>query len=465
MSPDALGVAIVLSPFALLPIFGWLGARGRRSASLLAVFPAVLTAYFVHALARIGETGAFSAAVPWGGSLGLSLAFRFDGLGVLFATLITGVGTMIVVYAARYLDGHPEAGRFQAMLCAFMGAMLGVALSDNVLLLFVFWELTGFTSYLLIGFDHDRREARAAALQALIVTGAGGLALLAAAVVITQITGVTTISAMAAGGADLRRAPAYPGIVCLVLLAAFTKSAQFPFHFWLPNAMEAPTPVSAYLHSATMVKAGVYLVARFTPLLGGTTLWTGALVLAGSVTTIGAAWRAVLETDLKRVLAYSTVSALGMLMLLLGIGSRAAIAASLVYLLAHACYKGALFLVAGAIEHETGTRDVTALSGLHRVMPRTALAALLAGCSMAGLPLFFGFIAKEQLYEAVAGAAISGIPPAVLMVAAVGASALLGAAGLLAGVAPFTGRVSPATGVHEAPAPLWMSPLTLAIAG
>ena len=209
--------------------------------------------------------------LPWAPSLGLSLSFHLDGLGLLFALLITGIGALVVLYASRYLEDHPHASRFYASLFAFMGAMLGVVLSDNILTLFVFWELTGFTSYLLIGFEHERAAARAAALQALIVTGAGGLALLAAGVLLVDVSGTTNLSAMAAQRASVVASPFYGAIAGLILLAAFTKSAQVPFHFWLPNAMEAPTPVSAYLHSATMVKAGVYLIARMTPVVGSTT--------------------------------------------------------------------------------------------------------------------------------------------------------------------------------------------------
>src|SRR5690606_37499726 len=300
---------------------------------------------------------------------------HFDGLGLFFALLITGIGTLVVAYAAAYLDGHPHAARFQVVLFAFMGSMLGVVLSDDIITLFVFWELTGFTSYFLIAFDHERSEARRAAMQALLVTGAGGLALLAAGVSIGQVTGETSLSVLRSGAGSLAGSPAYAVLVGLVLFAAFTKSAQFPFHFWLPNAMEAPTPASAYLHSATMVKAGIYLVARMTPLLGGTELWAGVIVTVGALTMLGGAYRSLLETDLKRILAYSTVSSLGVMMLLLGVGTSTAIGAALVYLAAHASYKGALFLVTGAVDHETGTRDVRSLAGLRRAMPRTAVAA------------------------------------------------------------------------------------------
>ena len=270
---------------------------------------------------------------------------------------------------------------------------------------------------------------------------------------------------MLGGGLNFVGHPTYVGIIALILLAAFTKSAQFPFHFWLPNAMQAPTPVSAYLHSATMVKAGVYLVARMTPLVGGTALWTYALTVVGALTMIGGSYRAVLETDLKRILAYSTISALGFLMLLLGIGTPQAVVAGVVYLLAHACYKGALFLVAGAVEHETGVRDVLALGGLRRAMPRTAQAAMLAAASMAGIPLFFGFIAKEQVYESVGTSTFAGLWPGIVVTAAVVASIFQGTAALITGVSPFAGRAMHADDTHEAPAMLWLGALVLGGAG
>ena len=461
---DALHVTIVLSPFILVPVAGWLGARGIR-ARLLGFVPATLTCYFAWTFWLVSANGPFRVTVPWAPSLGLSLSFHFDGLGVLFATLIAAVGTLIVVYAADYLKEHADAGKFQIFLFAFMGSMLGLVLADNLIALFVFWELTGFTSYLLIGFEHERPEARGAALQALLVTGAGGLALLAAGILLWQAGGTTSLSEMLGGGLNFVGRPTYVGIVALILLAAFTKSAQFPFHFWLPNAMQAPTPVSAYLHSATMVKAGVYLVARMTPLVGGTALWTYSLTVAGVLTMIGGSYRAVVETDLKRILAYSTISALGFLMLLLGVGTPQAVIAALVYLLAHACYKGGLFLVAGAVEHENGTRDVRVLAGLRRAMPRTALAAMLAAASMAGFPLFFGFIAKEQVYESVGTSTFIGLWPEIVVTAAVVASILQGAAALITGVSPFLGPTDRPGNGHEAPGLLWLCPLVLGVTG
>jgi multicomponent Na+:H+ antiporter subunit A len=465
LASTALHIAIVLSPFLMLPLVGWLGRdRGTVGRFLPALVPAGLTEWFASTWIAVHRTGAFSVSASWAPALNLSLSFRFDGLSTLFATLIVAVGTLVTLYAAKYLEHHAQTGRFTVALFAFMGSMLGLVLSDNVIALFVFWELTGFTSYILIGFEHERPEARRAATQALLVTGGGGLALLAAGLLMLQAGGTPQLSELASRG-SLAADPTYAGIVALLLLAAFTKSAQFPFHFWLPNAMQAPTPVSAYLHSATMVKAGVYLVARMTPIVGGTLLWTGTITIIGGVTMIVGAGRATIETDLKRVLAYSTISALGILMLLFGIGTPAAVAAGLIYLLAHACYKGALFLVAGAVEHETGTRDVAVLGGLRRTMPATTLAAGLAAASMAGVPLFAGFIAKEQFYESIAAGPFPGAWTVGLTAAAVAASICLGAAGLIAGVAPFRGRSMPTAATHDAPVLLWFAPLVLGVAG
>jgi multicomponent Na+:H+ antiporter subunit A len=451
----------ILSPFALAAVAAYVVCRAPKATPLLALWPALLAAIFGSALLGRSEAARI-VELPWAPSLNLSLSFNLDALGLIFATLITGIGALIVLYASRYLRGHVEAGRFHASLFAFMGAMLGVVLSDNVLTLFVFWELTGFTSYLLIGFEHDRPGARAAALQALIVTGAGGLALLAAGVLLVDVTGTPTLSAMAAARPSIVASPFHPAIASLVLLAAFTKSAQVPFHFWLPNAMEAPTPVSAYLHSATMVKAGVYLIARMTPVLGSTAIWTTTVTVAGAATMLIGAWRSMQETDLKRILAYSTLSALGVLTMLLGVGTHEAIVAALVYLIAHAAYKGALFLVAGAIDHETGTRDVSLLAGLRRAMPLTAAAGGTAALSMAGVPLTLGFVGKDGAYEALLHG--TGHVPWLLVLLVI-ASALLGLAGLLAGVSPFLGVAATVNEVHEPGWPLWLPPLLLASAG
>jgi multicomponent Na+:H+ antiporter subunit A len=451
----------ILSPFVIALVAPPLVRRFPATARVLAAWPLIVTVVLLAELRSTVAAGARQIEFAWAPSLGLSLSFNLDGLGLMFALLIAAIGALVVLYASRYLEGHPQAGRFYSSLFAFMGAMLGVALSDNILTLFVFWELTGFTSFLLIGFEHEQEGARAAALQALIVTGGGGLALLAAGVLLIDVTGTASLAAMTASRDAIASHPFYAAVATLVMLAAFTKSAQVPFHFWLPNAMAAPTPVSAYLHSATMVKAGVFLVARMTPILGATTLWTTTVSVVGAVTMVVGAYRSVQETDLKRILAYSTVSALGVLTMLLGVGTHAAITAALVYLVAHACYKGALFLVAGAIDHETGTRDVGVLSGLGRAMPATAAAGSAAALSMAGVPLTLGFVGKDAAYEAL----LSGDDrSAWLLGLMVIASALLGLAGLVAGVGPFRGTPSTET-AGDPPWPLWLPALILSAGG
>jgi multicomponent Na+:H+ antiporter subunit A len=344
-----------------------------------------------------------------------------------------------------------------------MASMLGLVLADNTITLFVFWELTSLSSYFLIGFDHEREAARSAALQALLVTGVGGLALLAGFILLGSAGGSFELSELLIRGDAVRNHGLYLPILVLVIAGAFTKSAQVPFHFWLPSAMEAPAPVSAYLHSATMVKAGVYLLARLAPVLGGTPAWQNTLVLFGGVTMLAAAAMALVQRDLKRILAYSTVSSLGVLVLLIGINSPAAAQAAAAYLLGHALYKGALFLVAGAVDHGTGTRDVRNLGGLVRAMPLTALAGGLAALSMAGMPPTFGFIGKELLYESQLHAHRW---PSLIVSAAVIANALLVAVAAVSGVRPFLGKE---TGTphrpHEGPPALLLGPLTLAALG
>lgn len=451
-------IAFLLATFVVAPLVGWLVSRVPRVAAALALWPALIAALVARELWSVGADGPRIVEYAWAPALGLSLSFNLDGWGLLFALLISAIGALVMLYASAYLRGHRDAGRFYASLFLFMGAMLGVALSDNVLSLFVFWELTGFASFLLIGFDHDREESRSAALQALIVTGAGGLALLAAGVLLIDISGTSSLSAMAASRELVVTHPLYAAVAILTLLAAFTKSAQVPFHFWLPNAMAAPTPVSAYLHSATMVKAGVYLLARMTPVLGSMPLWNDTISIVGAVTMIVGAYRSVQEVDLKRILAYSTVSALGLLTMLIGVGTQAALTAMLVYLVAHALYKGALFLIAGAIDHDTGTRDITHLAGLGRSMPRSAIAGGIAALSMAGVPLTVGFIAKDAAYESLLDSS------SWMLVAIVVSSVLMGVAGLFAGVLPFRGQPSHAD-AHEPEARLLYPPLALAAVG
>jgi multicomponent Na+:H+ antiporter subunit A len=330
-------------------------------------------------------------------------------------------------------------------------------------MLFVFWELTSITSFLLIGFDHERAAARRAALQALVVTGGGGLCLLAGLLLLWDISGVTEMSRLIGTGDVVRESPFYLAALLLVLGGAFTKSAQFPFHFWLPNAMEAPTPVSAYLHSATMVKAGVYLLMRLNPVMGATPAWEILLPFFGGLTLVVGTALAIRQTDLKLKLAYTTVSSLGLLVMLIGFGSDHAVEAAALYLVAHSLFKGALFMVAGIIDHETGTRDITRLSGLMRAMPLTWMIALAAAFSMAGLPPFFGFLAKEEIYTALVGADVRAITFTAITVFG---NALMFAVAFAVALKPFLGRpVETPKPPHEAPVLLWLGPAVLAVLG
>ncbi len=443
-------------PLAPLP-------HSSRAGWLLALLPAAAFAYVAAQAPSVVAGESLQLSLAWVPSLGISLSFQLDGLSLLFALLISGIGALIVVYAGGYLAGHPQLGRFYAVLLLFTAAMLGLVCAGDVITLFVFWELTSITSYLLIGFDHERAAARAAALQALLVTGGGGLALLAGLLLLGQTGGGYELWRLIERAPAIHASPLYLPILALVLAGAFTKSAQVPFHFWLPAAMEAPTPVSAYLHSATMVNAGVYLVARLHPVLGGSPAWHYTIALAGAATMLTGAVLALAQRDLKRLLAYSTVSALGTLMLLLGLGTTLAAQAAMLFLVVHSLYKGALFMVAGGIDHATGTRDVTALGGLRGAMPLLAAAALCAGLSMAGLPPMLGFIGKELLYEAKLQApAASGW----ITAAGVAANALTVAIAGIVALGPFWGRprVTPRP-AHEPPLALLLGPLVLAAIG
>ncbi len=336
---------------------------------------------------------------PWIPSLDLYLRFRLDGLSLLFGLIVTGAGFFVSLYSSSYMAGHLHAGRYFAFLHAFMLSMLGIVTADNLLLLFVFWEGTTVFSYLLIGFDHEAETARDNARQAILITSVGGLALLLG-ILLLKVAGASfTISHWLEAGDQIRQHALYPAIFTAVFLGAMTKSAQFPFHFWLPNAMSAPTPVSAFLHAATMVKAGIYLLMRFHPLLGGTQLWMTSLVLVGGITALWGAIQALAPNDLKRVLAYTTMMALGILTMFLGGQTTPTLTAATTFLLVHALYKASLFLAAGSIDHQTGTRLLDRLGGLWRAMPLTALAVAAASMSMAGFPLFFGFIGKEIMYK------------------------------------------------------------------
>ncbi|MFH7319049.1 putative monovalent cation/H+ antiporter subunit A [Desulfurivibrio sp. D14AmB] len=452
--------------WSVLAIFGvapWavLMARllPRQCGLALALLPLGLSLFFLTRLPRIASGEVITESWSWAPGLQINLSLYLDGLSLLFALLVTGVGALVVFYAGAYLRDHPQLGRFYCWLLLFMASMLGLVLAGNVLTLFIFWELTSITSYFLIGFDHEREKARKAALMALLITGLGGAALLAGLLLLGAAAGDYEFTTLLAQGELLRDHPHYLAALLLVLAGAFTKSAQVPFHFWLPAAMEAPTPVSAYLHSVTMVKAGVYLLARFHPVLGGTDPWLLLLTGFGAATLLLGAWLALLETDMKKILAYTTVSALGTLVFLLGLGTPLALQAAMVYLLAHALYKGALFLSAGAVDHAMGTRDISRLRGLARPLPLLAVAISLAALSMAGIPPLLGFIAKESLYKAAL------IQPLAMAVAWTAGVLLVAVAALLV-LRPFFAPAENPMPVKHQPAPaLWLAPLLLALAG
>src|SRR5690554_4212101 len=412
---------------ALLPLVGMLvpmvtAGRGRRLCSLAtAVLPALALLLMLAQLPALSAGEALRFSVDWIPSLGLELAFRLDGLSLLFNLLIMGIGLLILLYAHYYLSPEEPFGRFYAYLILFMASMVGIVMADNLILLWLYWELTSLSSFLLIGFWSHRSDARKGARMALTVTGAGGLALLAGLLLLGDMVGSYAMDDVLAGGEAILADPRYPIMLALVLLGAFTKSAQFPFQFWLPHAMAAPTPVSAYLHSATMVKAGIFLMARLHPAIAGSDLWSAVVSLVGMATMLYGAWFALVKTDLKGILAFSTVSHLGLITVLLGIGSPMAVLAALFHILNHATFKAALFMSAGIIDHETGTRELGRLGGLKRAMPVTALLTSVAGAAMAGVPLLNGFISKEMFFtETVETPVLAGLSWVLPVLATIG---------------------------------------------
>ncbi|MBU0590351.1 MAG: monovalent cation/H+ antiporter subunit A [Gammaproteobacteria bacterium] len=392
---------ILLPLLAGTVLTGWSGAwpsasYRARTAWLAAAVTASSFALLLQRAPAVMRGDVQRAFLPWVPEIGLNLGLRLDGLSLMFALLITGIGLLIILYAHFYLGKDDPVGKFFSTLMLFMAAMLGIALSDNLLLLIVFWELTSISSFLLVGYWNHREDARSGARMALAVTGGGGLALLGGFVLLGQIAGTYELSQMLGQGARIQADVRYPAALLLILLGCFTKSAQFPFHFWLPQAMAAPTPVSAYLHSATMVKAGIFLLAVLTPVIGGTALFAGLVAGTGLVTMVFAAFIAIFKHDLKALLAYSTISHLGLIVFLIGLGSPLAAVAAMFHILNHASFKGALFMIAGIVDHETGTRDMRLLSGLRHLMPWTATLAMVTAAAMAGVPLFNGFLSKEM---------------------------------------------------------------------
>ncbi|MBB1486120.1 monovalent cation/H+ antiporter subunit A [Oceanospirillum sediminis] len=388
----------------LLPLLGTLvplfASRFSRSACafLTAGLPALALILVLQNASSIFDGEALYTVYNWIPVIGLELAFRLDGLSLLFALLILGIGLLVILYARYYLSAQDSIGRFYSYLILFMFAMLGVVMSDNLLQMWMFWELTSISSFLLISFWGHKTEARKGARMALTITGAGGLALLAGILLIGEVVGSYNLYEVLNSGDVIRDHVLYPVILVLVLAGAFTKSAQFPFHFWLPHAMAAPTPVSSYLHSATMVKAGIFLMARLYPVLSGTELWFLIVSLTGLATLLLGAYVALFKHDLKGLLAYSTVSHLGLITLLLGMGTELAAVAAIFHIINHATFKASLFMAAGIIDHESGSRDMRQLNGLWKYMPHTATLAMVAASSMAGIPLLNGFLSKEMFF-------------------------------------------------------------------
>jgi multicomponent Na+:H+ antiporter subunit A len=424
---------------------------------LPAIGAAAATLWFARFVGPVAAGAAPEWVLPWAPSLGISLAFRLDGLSLAMALLICGIGALIFLYAATYFATDRRLPSLLITLSVFAISMLGLVTADDAITLFLFWEGTTITSWLLVGFDHERAAARAAATQALLITGAGGLALLAGLLLMGTVSGTFRLSEMNAAGDIFRDSGLYVAMLGLVVLGCFTKSAQVPFHFWLPGAMAAPTPVSAYLHSATMVKAGVYLLARMTPALGGTEIWTGLLVPVGAITMIlGSVW-AARQTDMKMMLAQTTLMGLSALVMLIGLGTEEAVLAAMTFLVIHAFYKAALFLTVGMIEKGAGSRDYRALGGLARVMPLTATAAMISGLSMAGFPPLFGFIGKELIYTA------SGLAGAAVTLAALIANAFMVICAGMVAIRPFYfgERASPKDSPGDPGWGLWLGPLVL----
>ncbi len=437
-------------------------AKQNSSLILARATSAIPLFLFFAAVSMLPKTmagGFYRFEFPWIPSLGVQMSFMLDGLSVLFALIISGIGFFVTLYSADYFHGHHHTGRFFVFLHAFMLSMLGLVATDNALALFVFWELTTIFSYLLIGFEHEKESSRSSARQALLVTGAGGLALLIGILLLEIISGTYEISQMEAITLQLKSHPLYGIILITIFIGAFTKSAQFPFHFWLPNAMAAPTPISAFLHSATMVKGGIYLLARFHPILGGTDAWTMTLVFIGAITAVTGAFMSLGQSDLKKILAYTTVTALGIMTLFLGGKTTYSLTAAITFLLVHSLYKSALFLIAGIIDHQTGTRRIDQLGGLWDSMPFTAFAAVTACFSMAGFPLFFGFIGKEIMYK---GALAESMFPFLATTTVVLSNALMVAVAGILVIRPFLGQAGDyyAT-VREASPYMWSGPVIL----
>lgn len=437
---------------------------GKATGWVMSLVPLALFVMILGHAGDVADGGAVIATISWVPSLGVDLTLRLDGFSMLFGLLITGIGTLVTVYAGAYFAEKPAAdmGRFLALILLFMTAMLGTVLSDDLIVMFVFWELTSLTSFMLIGFDAHKAEARKAAIQSLLVTGGGGLVLFAGILLIGMTLGTFSFTEILARSDELVASPWAGVIAVLIMIGAFTKSAQVPFHFWLPNAMAAPTPASAYLHSATMVKLGIFLLARFDGVFATMPAFGTTLVVVGSLTMTVAALKALRAEGYKAVLAHSTVASLGILVMLIGLDGEVAAVATVGFILAHALYKAALFFCAGTAIHATGESSLRKLGGLARFLPVTAVAAVLASLSMAGLPPFVGFISKEYLFEAQLTNGWNVVP---IVVAVLVNAVMCGVAGVVS-IKPFYFKSHRVETVKHGETPgLLVGPLLLASGG
>ena len=452
----------VLLGFLFAGVLVFAGGLLKGRASILnALIPTGLFIYFSSFISEVLATGRVIKNYEWVESMGVSLNFNLDGLSLIFVLMITGIGALVFIYTSSYMKGSAHLDRFYGYLSMFMASMLGLVLSDNLITIFVFWELTSITSFFLIGYNSRQEDSRKAALIALGITGLGGMLLLGGLLMMGSIGGSYSIQELLNSGAAFSEHSYYPVILFFIIGAAFTKSAQFPFHFWLPGAMKAPTPVSTYLHSATMVKAGIYLLLRMSPLLGNEPAWNNTLIAFGGFTMLYGAWHTLFRTDLKGILAYSTISALGILTFLIGLGTEEAFLAALIFILVHALYKATLFLVAGSIDKATGTRDILRLGGLGKYMIPVAIAGFLSAVSNAGMPPSFGFLGKDLIYEATLGMGNMAI---VLTIAAILTNVLLLYAGFVVGIKPFVGKLPEDEDDVKKLSPLiWAPPLILGL--
>ncbi|WP_214827762.1 Na+/H+ antiporter subunit A [Exiguobacterium algae] len=484
MSVLHLAILLPLLAAPFIPLFFW-GLKRIHTGWFVLIVPVLLFTYFAGYMPTTSAGEVVTKTVSWMPSLGVEFTAYVDGLSLLFALLITGIGALVVLYSIYYLDKDKESlGHFYVYLLMFMGAMLGVVLSDNMIVMYMFWELTSISSFLLIGYWYEKERSRYGAQKSMLLTVFGGLAMLGGIILLESMVGSYSIREMVANQAVIAESPLFLVAMVLILLGAFTKSAQFPFHIWLPDAMEAPTPVSAYLHSATMVKAGLYLVARMSPVFQESPVWLWTIASVGMFTMFWGSFNAVKQTDLKGILAFSTVSQLGLIMSLLGLGAAAlhyegldeniymvATIAAIFHLINHATFKGSLFMMVGIIDHETGTRDVRKLGGLMTVMPISFTVAVIGSLSMAGLPPFNGFLSKEMFLKATTKVAsmdffaLDSIGLILPIVAFIG-SVFTFIYSLLIFTRTFMGKAKfellPKT-PHEAPVGMLISPVILAI--